>query len=305
MRFRSQTAPVTRPGAPDKALTGRGRSGRRAWRGALALGSLLLAGMWGEALAQSGPAVPAGQGQVLEARPSRSQDGRRVDITYAVQLTGAPLRPGMLLAVSRPTQYGRAEGPPYLQVGWVRVLATAEGVAIARGLPVPGGDKDILSPPVPIVSDILRPEASLKQVAPGGAGMELNRLFPTGNAIAAPDAGALINELSKTVSNTDQVLAIVYYGGGPTPEAMAMAWEQVQWVADQAARQLGLDETALHPVIMPLPPDITQPRAELRPLPSRGREEGRRGDPRREAARPPPAEKPAPEKGAGKPGEKG
>lgn len=287
---------LLRSGVPSHAPH-KGNSGLRR----LMLGCALLGlSASGETLAQAA-ATPVGQGQVLEARPTRSQDGRRVEITYAVQLTGAPLRPGMLLTVTRPTQYGRAEGPPYLQVGWMRVLATADGVAIARSLPAQGGDREILSPPVPIVSDILRPEASLKQVAPGGAGVELSKLFPAGTAVPGPEAGAILNELARALGPHEQVLVAVYYSGSPSVEALNVAWEQARWVAGQVTGPLGLDETALHPVIMPLPPETPVPRAELRPLPTRGGEDRNRAEPRREAPKPPPEKaKPAPEKPADK-----
>lgn len=228
--------------------------------GLLSLAPLQPSTLWGQARMENGPL-----GVVMLAQPRRLAN-QRVLVDYSVRVEGAPLQPGMVLAAWRATRYGQLEGPPHALTGWMVVTAVAPGMVLARQLPAPAPERERLNPPVPVVADEVRLEGSVMGLAPGGAGVELQNLFPQPSAALAPEALKTLTELSKSVGGLEQGLLVVYHPPGAAPDALRLAFDQAQALVQALKSQPNLAESTLYPVVMPLPGQGQALRAELRPL---------------------------------------
>lgn len=211
-------------------------------------------------------------GEVVQSFPRRMGD--RVAVDYALRIDGDAPASGTLLTALRPTRYGREVGPPYDVAGYVVVTAPGNGQIRAVPLPPAAGDKSRVSPGVPMVGDLVRRETSLAGVAPTGAGVELNKLFPQANNTLAPEAQALVPELIKTFGKPEQLVVVVYHTPSASSESRGLAWSQAQALANRIQDATGLDESRIHPLIMPLAGEGQPARAEVRAIPT-----GRPGNP--------------------------
>lgn len=204
-------------------------------------------------------------GEVVQSHPRRMGD--RVAVDYVLRIDSGPIGSGTLLSAMRPTHYGREVGPPYDVSGYLVITAAGNGVILAHPLPPSSAGAPRVSPSVPMVGDLLRPENSLAGIAPNGAGVELNKLFPQGNAVLTTEAQALVPELLKPLGQPEQLLVVVYHSPSAPPETRTLAWNQANVLATRLSDALSIDEGRIHPVIMPLPAEGQPARAEVRPIP--------------------------------------